>query len=676
MTVACLMINNPPPTLPPWSSNPYAVSGESDVDRVRQESGIGTAAERWLAESFSTTSQSDDALEGYPKGGGGGGINVDRSEQAHGLLEDGEDVDEELEVYTRRRGGNNMANNIDDNISSSSSLGTASSSEFDFSSVNPLTVGDIWGSSKEQSGADAGGTAGGIAGGTARGNAVDVRVAGGKGRARDAGVRDGEDLSSSSSAAMSTPGREAALRLEALTATVAATVAEVAAETYTGSALEGFNTSTSGSRPTTTSGGGNPLGGLPLAGSKSPPPRAPAPGRRPRETDSSGEGFATAAAAAGASRPVAMMRRVSTADTCSSGDRFVGWLPLAGSRSPPVVRLPGRREPDSSGVESLDAGPPPPPPIAARVDDRAMLPPRNKSPGRGRRRRRRGGGDGVRGGAIPSVPATVPVFAGAAAAAGAGASLSVASSAPLDLSLVVSGERSRMGGATGGMQQRQRQRQHDAAEYAEDEQEALLLSRGRRSQSENSWWEKENSNSSDDDDDPAGGVPPAPVDANRRGARGKGAVVRGGGAPQQEGEVGFGVRRNANNSAARRSAPGMFPVAACPPVHRAGGAKPKHPGERWLGADGRWTSAARAVEAVETGPGLRPTHFAPGYVGVAWPDPTGGDGGAPGSSRARARILTKLEEAASRKLADIEERAHRARRERSDRTKRRCGFCA
>lgn len=613
MSMAGVLIKSPPVPPSPRPSNPYVESEGSDVDRVRQESGISAAAERWLAESFSTTSQSDDALEGYPKGGSGVINAAERSEQAHGL-EDGEDV--------------NGVADVDNTSSSSASAASASSSEFDFSSTHPFTVGDIWGSSKEQSGAGAGGTAGGTAGGIG----VGVGLAGGNGHAPSTNSREGGDLSS----AMSTPGQNAAFRLESLTATVAAAVAEVAAETYPGSVLEGFNASTSGSRPTTSSSGGNPLGGLPLAGSRSPPPGAPAPGRR-RETDSSDDRFAAAAGA----RSMAMRRR-STADTCSS-DRLTGWLPLAGSRSPPAVRLPGRREPDSSGIESLDVGPPPPPRTRA---ERATSPPRNKSARRGRRQRRRG--EGLRGRAIPPV---VPVFAAAVGAASAESSLlSVTSSAPLDLSSAVSGERGGIDGAAGGLH-----RQRDA-DYAEEE---VLLLRT-RTQSEGSGWEKRDTSS---DDDPAV-APRASGGADRKGSRGKGARVT----PHREGGVGFRGRRNDN--AARRSTPGMFAVTAGPAAYRMG-ATGKLPGERWRGADGRRTSAARAAEAVEAGPGLRSTHFAPGYVGVAWPDPLEEGGAAKGSSVARARLLTKLEDAASRKLADIEERGHRARRERSDRTKRR-----
>lgn len=589
------------------------MSEGSDVDRVRQESGISAAAERWLAESLSTTSQSEDALEGYPKGGGGVINAAERSEQAHGL-EDSEDV--------------NGVADVDNTSSSSASAASASSSEFDFSSTHPFTVGDIWGSSKEQSGAGAGGTAGG--------NAVGVRLAGGNGHPPGANSLEGGDLSS----AMSTPGRDAAFRLESLTATVAAAVAEVAAETYPGSVLEGFNTSTSGSRPTTASSGGNPLGGLPLAGSRSPPPGAPAPGRR-RETDSSDEGFAAAAGAWSMA-----MRRRSTADTCNS-DRPTGWLPLAGSRSPPAVRLPGHREPDSSGIESLDVGPPLPPRARAA---RATSPPRNKSARRERRQRHRG--EGLRGGAIPPVVAGGgPVLAGAVGAASSESSLSsVTSSAPLDLSSAVSGERGGIDGTAGGLQ-----RQRDA-EYAEEE---VLLLRT-RTRSEDSGWEKRGTSS---DDYPAV-APRAPGGADRKGSRGKGARVT----LHREGGVGFRGWRDDN--AARRSTPGMFAVTAGPAAYRMG-ATGKLPGERWRGVDGRRTSAARAAEAVEAGPGLRSTHFAPGYVGVAWPDPLEEGGAAKGSSVARARLLTKLEDAASRKLADIEERGHRARRERSDRTKRR-----
>lgn len=81
--------------------------------------------------------------------------------------------------------------------------------------------------------------------------------------------------------------------------------------------------------------------------------------------------------------------------------------------------------------------------------------------------------------------------------------------------------------------------------------------------------------------------------------------------------------------------------------------------------------------AVDTGPpGLRSTHFAPGYLGVAWPDPlesVAGRGGVRGrdSGAMRTRILARLEEAAARKVADVEEKARKAQRDRVEKLRRR-----
>lgn len=86
---------------------------------------------------------------------------------------------------------------------------------------------------------------------------------------------------------------------------------------------------------------------------------------------------------------------------------------------------------------------------------------------------------------------------------------------------------------------------------------------------------------------------------------------------------------------------------------------------------GATAAEARGSEDM-TCAGLRSTHFAPGYLGVAWPDPlAGGAEAARQSTEARARILTRLEEAAARKLAELEERTQRARGEMSERRKRR-----
>lgn len=94
----------------------------------------------------------------------------------------------------------------------------------------------------------------------------------------------------------------------------------------------------------------------------------------------------------------------------------------------------------------------------------------------------------------------------------------------------------------------------------------------------------------------------------------------------------------------------------------------------------RLTVARETPAAVDAGPpGLRSTHFAPGYLGVAWPDPlesVARGGGVRGrdSGAVRTRILTRLEEAAARKVADVEEKARKAQRDRVERLRRRQDF--
>lgn len=565
-----------------------------------RESGVGAAGEHQVAASNSETSLEDGALEDYLRGSG---VAVVGSGGTDGL-EDSEEVDAIVGHCTEGGGGGGGSNPAAGDGGTSSS--SASSSIFDFSLADSATVSDVW-------------RGGGGAGVGLAGNPV--------GGAGVAGL-------------MTTPERDA-LRLEILTATVAATVAEVAAETYTSSAREGFRASSSS---TSSSGSTSSVGVenvaslcLPMAGSRSPSPVNPAPGRREREladehvSDSKSPGTTT-------------LRRRSTGGTSSDG-LLVG-LPLAGSRSPPRAQLPGRRSPDSdddfAGVLLA-----PPAVSTARASSSPPLPAK-KSTRRGRRQRRRGegGGQGV-----------VTVVTSAAAAAPGESSASAMSSAPLDLrssraSVLPSADGS--GGGEEGRQQRD-------AEYRAEER---LLRSGKRS--ENSWWDKESSSGD-----------------------GECGVADGGGADHEDGlgseerrallrprETVLGTtRRDAHRS--RPSMPAAAVVAARPRPSRPVGSKtkPKQPEVGWHNVTGRnckATAAAAAAVVAESVSGLRATHFAPGYVGVAWPGTLeAGGAAAQDLSVARARILTRLEEASSRKLADVEERALRARRERAERVKRR-----
>ncbi|CAM9497473.1 unnamed protein product, partial [Laminaria digitata] len=169
--------------------------------------------------------------------------------------------------------------------------------------------------------------------------------------------------------------------MEILRATVAATVAEVAAETYTTSGRNsgggGFSARSSSTAMDSLSHferDGRPRMSLPMAGSRSPPRAVTAaaaatafPGRREPETEDDSAGAGPSEVRGRRTRPEdndndsgSGSRERSRSSSSSSSEGFVGGLPLAGSRSPPahrVVVAPGRREPEYySDASSLDVG--------------------------------------------------------------------------------------------------------------------------------------------------------------------------------------------------------------------------------------------------------------------------------------------------------------------------------
>lgn len=512
------------------------------------------------------------------------------------------------------------------------SFDSNSSSNFEFSPAHPVyTAGDLWGSSGGRTGA----------------------YYNPEGGSHEDGV---------SEQVMDTPHREAAVRLEA---TVAATVAQVAAETYDpGSTPHGFlNTGRNGTGKILGSGsscvdddddddgsGHDPLGSLPIAGSRS-----------PREGTAPAAGFGKSGRLEPDSesdlsyqKPKSSPRRSSGAG--SSSDGFAGGLPLAGSRSPPAVRVPGRREPDSSDVNSSDVRA-----LAAVAAVTGVAVASNKSPRRGerrRQRRRQKEGEQWR-------EYSLPTTAGAHTAFPADAP-SVLTSAPLNLSSPqMLGSHSAGGGGGGAEGRRQRDAEYRA--------EGRLLRSGNRS--DNHWWNRESSNTGDESSGDGGGGDRGGLDTGGQRPRG-----------QQAGRLLGTTRRHARNKQ-----PNV--VAAARNNHasnrsRVANKKKQRPSVVWRQvAGGRWaggtttvaageatattTARAKAVVMEEAGLGLRATHFAPGYIGVAWPNPqkAGGVGGH--MAVARDKLLAKLEQASARKIAEVEERSLRARRERAERLKRR-----
>eukprot|EP00752_Nemacystus_decipiens_P007832 g6997.t1 len=510
---------------------------------------------------------------------------------------------------------------------------SSSSSNFEFSSAQPVsTLGDLWGNS------------GGGASRLSEQHPVD------------------------------TPRREeaaaaAAERLEVLTAAVAATVAEVAAETCDQSSNKqhGFLLNTSSiatgevldtsSEDNDDSSSRNPVGGLPIAGSRSPKAAtatataASRPGQRELDSESN-EGR----------QDQSSPPRRSIAGSSSEG--FAGGLPLAGSRSPPAARRrpPGRREPDSSDVGSSDFQPP-----AAGV---AVT--RSKSPRRaGRRRRRRRPQDGeLQQQQQQSLPAERT-----AAAPGA---------APLD-SLSPHGPGFHPAGSGDGNRgsTSRGRRQRDDEYRAEGR---LLRSHNR---SEVSWWEKENTSSDGDEEEPERGADGYDSSRGDREREPRGRSQQ----RQQPGRAGRALLEIAPRPGGRRQPkPAVSAVEARKKQSRRCGAKntrqrPSPPvvwrrmdgGGQWAGGTttvvgGAATGTAAAAAAAapeEPGPGLRATHFAPGYVGVAWPDPLEEGATTRHLMAARERLLAKLEEASARKIAGVEGKSLRARRERAERVKRR-----
>lgn len=517
----------------------------------------------------------------------------------------------------------------------------SSSSNFEFSSAQPVsTVGDLWGSS---------------------------------GGARASYNRDQSRLSEQP---LDTPRREAAERLEVLTATVAAAVAEVAAETYDQSSNQyGFLNASSiatgdvldtSSEDDADSSSRNPLGALPMAGSRSPKAAtAAASSSRPgqRELDSESDQGRQHQG------PVPQQKK-SSAD--SSSDGFAGGLPLAGSRSPPpgvaARRVPGRREPDPSDLDSSDCQPP-----AAAATATAT---ENKSGRRaGRRRQRRSQEVELRQQqqrqqqqqrSAPGRSATLDSFprhgpGSYPAGSGGGGD----------------------GGGGGGSSAGGRRDRDD--EYRAEGR--LLRSRNR---SENSWWEKENTSSDDEEDEEKPGGP-----AGRIISSGRDRGERRGRQQQQQQEE-PGRAGGALLGSTRRPGGRQQPKVAVTAVEargkssRRGGAKksrPRRPPVVWRQvAGGRWAggtttvvagtatgdgAAAAAAVSEEPAPGLRATHFAPGYVGVAWPDPLEAGAATRHLMATRERLLAKLEDASARKIADVEGKSLRARRERAERVKRR-----
>ena len=609
---------------------------------------------------------------------------------------------------------------------------------------------------------------------------------------------------------MSTPERYA-LRMEILRATVAATVAEVAAETYTtsgrgdGGGFSAMSSSTAidsvshferdarprSNLPSTAveslSHGerdGRPRMSLPLAGSRSPRRGVTAavafPGRREPESGEEEED-STATGRAEARRMAARGdndndSRSSSSSSSSSSEGFVGGLPLAGSRSPPVNRVaaPGRRQPGYySNASSSDLGlpetavaavaaaaaahrepgfysdpsssevgltdpavaaavaavtaaavrpslglplPPPPPGLSAlRVASSPPLPlpplrekrvstrGRRQPQGRSRRetdeRRTRdvvstatvdASSTEATSAAVTVVTnAAAPVMADGEAAGSDGywASSSMAASASLDpysSHADVSGSRSvgvagrygisssDGGGGVGegidGERQRERaghREGEDGKEEKEEGDEPLredVRPRNRRWLIDN-YADRDGLGAAvqvDGDGGDNGGAYWNGLLGNQEATVGR----------QQGAAAGLETGRNKH-----RVNPAAVTAATRLPSH-GDEAKPRpkvkpkaNTSPERLPKGGR----RRVAEAEAGVAGLRSTHFAPGYLGVAWPDP-GGRGRGTGSrnpSVARAGILTKLEEAARRKMVEVEERARRAKRERAHRLKRR-----
>lgn len=729
---------------------------------------IGATGFNWLAASGSGSSDEEEALYGYPRGSGGlsMGASSQRAEQQQQQSE-----------LNRVATAGGLPRQGDDSPSGHS--GRIRSRPM------PTIVAPDSGSSARADG----GTASGERSRDIRGRVEPrARVGGGRAASGGAGERGQAWVSQ-------------ALEMEVLQATVAATVAAVAQETLTDSMCSGFSDSASSSN--INSGGGGSGGGrknssnqsnastagttgtngdgraeiaLPLAGSRSPAARSLA---RPtlREVDSrSDDGDDHAGVRDRRHRPP--LGGASSSDNSSEGG-FEGSLPLAGGRSPlsssPII--PGRYEPDSFGMESLDGSqkgssktgvaendvdkysdidddgnnnerfvgslplassrspPRAPTPLPGRreldsVSDndenvisnqekgavpvcsaqqqapfsspRVTVSPRHDQPRRDKTRR----GDGPESYCMRSTrhqaslspthmmvsprrdrprgdrtrrgddPEHHPRAAAAAAttAPRARRSFSEASSPPLDLLSLLSGSLS--GGRSGGASQKAPAQRRSGGSGSSGgggggAVENISVTRDRTSFS--SCYETADFDFSGPDS----------------------VVRRGEGRKTALGEVAEGTKtaHPPLTSAGR--------IASRKREKRASRRTNQHQSARHVasyivkttmgrsrqqGKDGRWV-AGKAVGARVVAPaaaeaavgesdegvcGLRSTHFAPGYLGVAWPDPVDSKAATRASAEAQARILMKLERAAAKKLRELEERTRRTRQEMTDRRKRRC----
>lgn len=157
-----------------------------------------------------------------------------------------------------------------------------------------------------------------------------------------------------------------------------------------------------------------------------------------------------------------------------------------------------------------------------------------------------------------------------------------------------------------------------------------------------------------------GGEDKPPQPSPGTGSRRRGAGGAGGKGGEFPSAIGRGRGAAGRSISSRRKVSGSCNRSATTGIRERPRALGKAAARGGGGREG--DAAPRAVR------GLRSTHFAPGYVGVAWPDPL--DDGS-GSAEPGARILVKLEEAAARKLAELDERARRARHEAAERQRRR-----
>lgn len=654
------------------------------VSPSRAEIGVASSGASWLASSDGPSSRGeDDAPQGQSR------AHAEDTTALEGTYQDRDDDDLAM---LKHRG-------FDSDKDSHASR--ASSSDLSFSSAKPVSVGRVLENSAE----------------------------------RD-GHREVASTPLSGLAIASLPGRAGA---KSLASAVAATVAQVAAETFTDSAEGSTSNSTSngtskgvgdvilsrqggdgasgGLTPSSddSSDSSSDLGdlgvaGLPMASSRSPPLARPArPGRREIEEDGiEAPAITRLSSSARKRRPRPRKNGRKATPESSSSDDFIGGLPLAGSKSPPRVRSPRGRRQDSD-VESSDIEPPPSPPLpppprrrpvacpSAKTPPSSSLSSRSHSKPSHRKQRRERGRGGVvrppiRADAISSFAASTLVGAGGAAAAAwvGGPASSVPSRGPGDgLSFST---KSDVGCVSKGDGEGRQQRD---SEYRVEEQ--LVRSRNR---SENSWWDKENSTGGEEEAMASGGRTAAKNGDNYTHQDERADF------PPQRREARVGTRRRPD----RTIPPTVTVTARSPSSPRATSAVLKerheehhrdhHRQERQRqeqqqqqrqrldrsafddqqGMERRqWTGEAeevvtkKAVKMVEAVSGLRSTHFAPGYLGVAWPDPFHIGANALDS---RARIMSNSEERAAQKVAYVEERANRARRNRMERLKRRCGSVA